>query len=369
MKKELEQAFTEQARRLFSVCETYIDGTYSLDEKGSLLEQIAKTYNGLEVDFGKMFEEVTANLEEPMSERQRERYCFSLLTPFEAYSNTLYPRVLIGKSQESLNKLQGLDGADKLASIFENQIKNANERANKYFGLGFGADALETDDEAKIIFFELAQIIKGYANMIDAAFVMHGLDLKQLQERCGVWIKRYHGDEAERNMRAMQIKGYIGSLTLAEEYISRLEPQKEPQDATGIELQTSTRQEHQQAEQGQSNNQELPQEILTINNTEKERLIFGRALEKRYMTLENGKYKWHKSYSLLAYMCGKLYCGDRVVEADDETTLNKGDRQMPKTAVERLFGVNVAGNRYALKNPPKDYWIIDELFKSKGASR
>lgn len=244
MNRELEKAFTEQARQLFGLCSIYIDGN-SPEEKESLLEQMRGLIDGIELQG--LFEEITANLEEPMTDQQRERYCFSLITPFEAYSNALYPRVLIDKSQESLKRLQGLDGTDKLESIFESQIKDANERANKYFGLGFGADGLLTSDEAKSIFFELAQIITGYGNLIDAAFVLYCLDLKQLQERCGVWIKQFVGGEAEKDMRAMQIKDYIGSLTLAEEYISRLEPQ----EATEIELQPSTRQEPQQAEQGQ----------------------------------------------------------------------------------------------------------------------
>ena len=328
---------------MFSVCETYIDGTYSPDEKGPLLEQIAKTYNGLEVDFGKMFEEVTANLEEPMSERQRERYCFSLLTPFEAYSNTLYPRVLIGKSQEGLNKLQGLDGADKLASIFENQIKNANERANKYFGLGFGADALETDDEAKIIFFELAQIIKGYANMIDAALVVYGLDLKQLQERCGVWIKRYHGGEAERNMRAMQIKGYIGSLTLAEEYISRLEPQKEPQKATEIELQTSTRQEPQQAEQGQQKDLHY---------------YCQKAIEKGYLMKKDDGYRRNKKEWTKAQLVYFLrhFLKEGSVFPDKEYCLMFGETRLSKDLYRLVLNKTGDGK-------PRGYEVVDELLQ------
>ena len=77
----------------------------------------------------------------------------------------------------------------------------------------------------------------------------------------------------------------------------------EPQQEQG-----NTLQEQQAAPEG---NQE-PQQILTINNTTKEKMVFGRALAKEYMELINGCYMWKKSKSLLAYMCGRLYCGALV---------------------------------------------------------
>ena len=339
MKKELVQAFTGQAWRLFSLCKTYIDGSYSPDEKEPLLELIEKLYNGLEVDFGKMFEEITANLDEPMTDQQRERYCFSLITPFEAYSNTLYPRVLIGKSQESLTRLQGIDGTDKLVSIYENQIKDANERANKYFGLGFGADGLLTSDEAKSIFFELAQIVTGYANMIDAALVMYGLDLKQLQERCGVRIKQFIGGEAEKSVRAMQIKGYVGSLTLAEVYISRLEPQ----EVTEIELQTSAKQEPQQAEQGQKKDLHY---------------YCKKAIKKGYLEKKGDGYRiknkvWTKRQ--LVYFLGYFLKADGTFP-DKEYCLMFGETRLSKEL--SALADNKTGD-----GKPRGYKLIDELLK------
>lgn len=45
-------------------------------------------------------------------------------------------------------------------------------------------------------------------------------------------------------------------------------------------------------------------------------------------------------------MCGRLYCGDRINEEDDDKWLVKGNTQMPKTEVEKLFGgIDVASNR------------------------
>lgn len=320
MKTELVQAFTEQARRLFSLCETCIDGSYSPDEKAPLLDAIKKGADALDVvDMQELFNEIAANLEEPMSEQQRERYCFSLLTPFGAYSDTLYPKVLISKSQENIDKLQGLDGADKLISIFENQIIDANERANKYFGLAYDADALKTDDEAKLIFFDLAQIIKGYGNMLDAAFVMYGLDLKRLQERCGVWLKQYRGGEAESNIRASQIKEFVGSLTLAEEYIKRLDKQE-------------------------------PQQKDLHNYCRK-------AIEKGYLVKTKDGYEKTKEWTKaqLAYFLKHFLNSDGTFP-DKEYCLMFNEHRLSKAADQLTLNKNGDGK-------PKGYEIVDKLFE------
>ncbi len=110
--------------------------------------------------------------------------------------------------------------------------------------------------------------------------------------------------------------------------------------------------------------------IPTIHDTDKERLVFGNALQKQYMTLQNGCYKWILSKSLLAYMCGRLYCGDRIKEDDSDysTEYIKGTIQMPAQEVKALFGADVASNRYSIHTPPRNSWKIDELFKKNGAS-
>ena len=118
--------------------------------------------------------------------------------------------------------------------------------------------------------------------------------------------------------------------------------------------------------------QEQPDQppIPTIKDSDKEKLVFGNALQKQYMSLTNGCYKWHLSKALLAYMCGRLYCGDRVKEVDnDHIKYHKGYTQLPAKEVNRLFGVKVASNRYSIKSTPRSYWKVDELFKDNGASK
>ena len=297
MSRDLEKAFLEQGRRLFELCRLYIDGSYRPEEKDSLIKEIEVAFDKWEeVDNRALFEEITANLEEPMSEQQRERYCFSLLTPFGEYSSTLYPKWLIDKTKESINILQGR-GED--IDYLEKQIDSANRKAGKYKDLAFSIGKLKRN-EVESIFFEFAHIVSvEYAHILDAAFVMHGLDLKRLQEKCCVFIKQYMGGEIDREMRALDIGYYIGSEALAEEYLSRLpQEQSEPQQSEPQQGEQTAQQEQQpgtqQAAAPESNKkpqQGCQQELSNsgevvlpdVLNTQKTRAVFDEAISRGWM--------------------------------------------------------------------------------------
>ncbi len=51
----------------------------------------------------------------------------------------------------------------------------------------------------------------------------------------------------------------------------------------------------------------LPERI----DTELARTVFARAIETGYMEENGPHYKWKLSKALLAYMCGRIYCGDK----------------------------------------------------------
>lgn len=108
--------------------------------------------------------------------------------------------------------------------------------------------------------------------------------------------------------------------------------------------------------------------LPTINGTEAERKVFARAIQQGYMELlDNGTYRWNKTKSLLGYMCGKLYCGDRIERTNRNESLKRGVGIFPQTGCERLFGCNVADVRYQQHNKgtiPRGYEQIDELHKN-----
>ena len=203
------------------MCSLYIDGSYRPEEKDSLIKEIEDAFDKWEeIDGRALFEEITANLEEPMSDQQRERFCFSLITPFGEYSSTINPKWLIGKMQESIDSWQGDESAKYKIEIYKKQIEKANKKEDKYLDIIKPTQRGEVAD----VLCEFAQIVYEYGILLDAAFVIHGLDLKRLQDKCGVWIKQ----DWQHELRVLDIGHYVGSEALAEEYLSRL-PQEQPE--------------------------------------------------------------------------------------------------------------------------------------------
>ena len=48
-----------------------------------------------------------------------------------------------------------------------------------------------------------------------------------------------------------------------------------------------------------------------ILDTDTARKVFAKAIEAGYITECGSFYKWNNSKVLLAYMCGRIYCGDK----------------------------------------------------------
>ena len=105
-----------------------------------------------------------------------------------------------------------------------------------------------------------------------------------------------------------------------------------------------------------------------------EKAIYKQALHEGYIRL-NGNNTYTNgciTLRLIAYMCGRIYCRDRVKEdenGDDE--LFKGSN-FPAKEVQTLFnGADIANHRDQFKTPPLGHSKIDKLFdnmKNKEAS-
>ena len=128
-----------------------------------------------------------------------------------------------------------------------------------------------------------------------------------------------------------------------------------------------------EAQQGQitpegNNTTPEPPQVPTIKNTDRERWVYGSALDKDYMIQnENKTYTWKKDKVLLAYMCGRLYCDDRVIS--NGTQYVRGNKRLPNQELNTLFNIStkkgIGGNRDNIKeySPPKDYNLINDIFK------
>lgn len=114
---------------------------------------------------------------------------------------------------------------------------------------------------------------------------------------------------------------------------------------------------------------ELPDEL----NTDEAKKIFPKAIKAGLMLpLSNGNgYQWNRSNALLAYLCGKIYCGDSLKQdiVSKEWMLKRGKTFFPETALMSLFVnkgkqviKNLGQSRLQLERPPIGYKDIDILF-------
>lgn len=112
----------------------------------------------------------------------------------------------------------------------------------------------------------------------------------------------------------------------------------------------------------QGSGKETPPEALKMENLptiyddeetkQKEQRVFYKAIKKKWMKInESGNgYIWDKTkgYNHLAYMCGRLYCDDKIVLGTDGVTdiYKSGGRLTVAAKLKELFGgVDVAQNR------------------------
>lgn len=113
----------------------------------------------------------------------------------------------------------------------------------------------------------------------------------------------------------------------------------------------------------------LPDEL----NTDEAKKIFPKAVKAGLMQpLSNRSgYQWNRSNAMLAYLCGKIFCGDSLKQdiVTKEWMLKRGETFFPETALMSLF-VNEGGqaiknlgqSRLQMQRPPKGYEDIDRLF-------
>ena len=103
-------------------------------------------------------------------------------------------------------------------------------------------------------------------------------------------------------------------------------------------------------------------------DTDKAKNIFDKAIQAGLMVrTETGRYHWEKSIALLAYMCGRLYCGDRIVkDITSDNMIKKGSDYFPETDLNQLFQTKNLGQSHQQlkdKRPPIGHKCVDDLFQ------
>ena len=115
--------------------------------------------------------------------------------------------------------------------------------------------------------------------------------------------------------------------------------------------------------------EEVNDEVIINNNNEileKGEPYFSRAIESGLMKQAPNGYEWLASQVLLAYFCGKIFCGDYIKETRMDSTWKAGnDAFFPEKALGKLFNrpnIGTSRRKQLESTPPKGYQTIDDLF-------
>ena len=87
--------------------------------------------------------------------------------------------------------------------------------------------------------------------------------------------------------------------------------------------------------------------LIGMLHTELAIKVFAKAIEAGYIGEKGSHYKWNDSKVLLAYMCGRIYCGDKPEYSEmDEKSYWKFGRMgvFPDTELSNLFEMPDLGN-------------------------
>lgn len=97
------------------------------------------------------------------------------------------------------------------------------------------------------------------------------------------------------------------------------------------------------------------------------RTVFAKAIEAGYMEEANSHYSWKGTKALLAYMCGRIYCGDtpEYSKIDRKSFWKFGTGLFPDTELNALFeqtGIGQSRQNRRDMAVPADAGEIDILF-------
>lgn len=114
---------------------------------------------------------------------------------------------------------------------------------------------------------------------------------------------------------------------------------------------------------------DTPDYLPTICKIGRAPEILQKAIDAGLIKVEADHYHWTEKKVLLAYLCGRIFCGDEAIcdKSTGDRTWYPGKKKMfPEKDLNRLFNVSELkqsrNNRLHL-SAPKESEIIDELFK------
>lgn len=224
---------------------------------------------------------------------ERERYLFSLLTPFADLAKILHPTAEINRlkaeinshrkdlamwesqpQDEQLYKINGEpSGTPKdQAEACKSMIARCEANISRLYDVNRRfCEVLNQATESDTIEYccgEWVSIATQFANRLDALLLTFGVDLLQLQEKSGIYLKSHR--------LISDVDYYVGSFELTQYYINALPPR---QSATSPGERATAPQ--------------LPSEL----DNERARGYFAKAIEAKLMSKQ---FEWLASQALLA---------------------------------------------------------------------
>lgn len=125
-----------------------------------------------------------------------------------------------------------------------------------------------------------------------------------------------------------------------------------------------------QTKNSQAEGQDMPEKVVLSGrlDTPLARTVFAKAIEAGYMEEDSSHYRWRKgTKALLAYMCGRIYCGDmpEYSELDRRSFWKFGNGLFPDTELNALFeqtGIGQSRQNRRDMAVPSNAGDVDKLF-------
>lgn len=173
----------------------------------------------------RIIEEIEANLNECNNEADRERYLFSLLSPFESTINFCYPIANIERLEQAINECKASNDQSEARAYYQKELDRIRHIQEHLKDLCWQKHEKGT---IEYCFMRWLGSAKSFSDRLDALLLTYGIDLLELQKRSGIYIK-----PKCRNMA--DVACYIGSYELAQHYINALPSHSKPNtDKKGV---------------------------------------------------------------------------------------------------------------------------------------
>ena len=167
--------------------------------------------------------EIESNIDSITDPKERLKYLFSLLTPFKEICRAIHPKEHKPKekAERSVNSWERLERSRQGFFDGNNDLKysvlSRIAERNKYYELSYILPSCYRQIKKGTIEYYLQALLlnmENYSNRLYAVLIQRGIDLKDIQEKAGIYLKG--------NWVADDIAPYIGGLELAQYYIDSI---------------------------------------------------------------------------------------------------------------------------------------------------